>query len=220
VKSFKDHRITIYENPVNLGCSGNYNKSLSYATGVYVKLLCGDDMIAPDCIEKQVNAFEANEGMHIVMVTGGKEIINRQGICLFEKKFPGKGFYEGKKAVRKSIFYGTNLFGEPGLPLMKTEVVRKTDGVGHKYCNDFELSCQVLLHGNLFVLSDVLFKFRILSTSESAKAGWSQAKSVKSYFSFLYGQKVYGISRSLLFWGNSMVNLMTFARNLIFRFMT
>lgn len=222
-KTFIDSRISIHENERNLGSSGNYNQALSYANGKYVKLLCADDVVAPDCIEKQVRAFEENADKNIALVTAEKRIINEKGKYLFTKKFPGKGFFEGKKAVRKSVRNGTNIFGEPGLPLMKTEVLRQTSGVIEDkyftYCNDFDLWCKMLLLGNLFVINEPLFSFRIVSTSTTSGTGWRQAKVMKDYFTLLYNQKQHSISKPALLLGKLMVNVMTFARNMVYKFM-
>ena len=224
VKTFTDPRIAIHVNAQNLGSSGNYNKALSYATGKYAKLLCADDMIAPDCIEKQVKAFEENADKNIVLVTAEKRIIKQNGKYLFTKKFPGRGgLINGKKAVRKSIRNGTNIIGEPGLPLMKTETLRQTSGVTEDkyftYCNDFDLWCKMLLHGNLFVIKEPLFSFRIVATSTTSKTGRQQAKVVKDYFTLLHRQNLHNISKPTLILGKCMVNLMTLARNMIYKFM-
>ena len=222
VKTFTDPRISIHVNEHNLGSSGNYNKALSYATGKYAKLLCADDLITPDCIEKQVRAFEENEDENIVLVTAEKRIINEKGKQLFVKKFPGKGIIDGKKVVRKSVRNGTNIIGEPGLPLMKTEAMRQTSGVIEDkyftYCNDFDLWCKLLLYGNLFVIKEPLFSFRIVSSSTTSKTGWQQAKVVKDYFTLLYKQDLHNISKPTLLFGKFMVNMMTFARNMIYKF--
>jgi glycosyltransferase involved in cell wall biosynthesis len=221
-KTLTDPRVSIHMNEHNLGCSGNYNKALSYATGTYVKLLCADDLISPDCIEKQVRAFEENKDKNIVLVTAEKRIISESGRYLFAKKFPGKGLFDGKKAVQKSVCNGTNIFGEPGLLLMKTEVLRKTSGVIEDnyftYCNDFDLWCKMLLHGNLFVIKKALFSFRIVATSTTSKTGWQQAKVMKNYFTLLYKQDLYDISKPALLLGKFMVDVMTFARNMIYKF--
>jgi glycosyltransferase involved in cell wall biosynthesis len=221
-KALADPRISMHVNEHNLGSSRNYNKALSYANGKYIKLLCADDLISPDCIEKQVRVFEQNADKNIVLVTAEKRIIKENGKYLFTKKFPGKGLFDGKKAVQKSVRNGTNIFGEPGLLLMKTEVLRKTSGVIEDnyftYCNDFDLWCKMLLHGNLFVIKESLFSFRIVTTSTTSKTGWQQAKVMKNYFTLLYKQNLYNISKPALLLGKFMVNLMTFARNMIYKF--
>lgn len=221
IKSFDDKRIQLYENEKNLGCSGNYNRVLSYAKGQYTKLLCADDIIIPTCIEKQTAAFEKQKDKNIVLVTAHKYVINYKGKSLFVKKFPGKGFINGKKAIRKSVLHGTNIFGEPGLPLMKTSILKKTSGViedkYYTYCNDFDLWCKMLLLGNLYVINEPLFSFRIVSNSVTSNAGWKQASILKKYFDLLHNDKKYGISAFTLFIAKIMVNVMTFARGLVYK---
>ena len=167
IKKFEDKRIQVHENEKNLGCSGNYNRVLSYAKGKYTKLLCADDIIIPTCIEKQVAAFEQHADKNIALVTAHKFVINEKGKKLFVKRFPGKGFISGKKAIRKSVLHGTNIFGEPGLPLMKTSILNQTSGViedkYYTYCNDFDLWCKMLLFGDLYVINEPMFSFRIVS---------------------------------------------------------
>ncbi|MDR2384336.1 MAG: glycosyltransferase [Tannerella sp.] len=222
VKSFADPRITVYVNEQNLGCSGNYNRALSYAKGKYVKLLCADDLITPNCIERQVQAFEENEGKNIVMVTASKYVINESGKRIFSKSFPGRGLIDGKKAVQKCVRHGTSLFGEPGLLLMKTESLRKTEGVIEDkyftYCNDFDLWCKMMLQGNLFVISGKLFSFRIVSTSVTATTGRKQAQILKKYFARLCADPAYGLTRTDYYTGKYMMYIMCFARNIVYKF--
>lgn len=221
VKSFNDDRIQFYQNEKNLGCSGNYNRVLSYAKGKYTKLLCADDLIIQACIEKQIAVFEKYSNRNIVLVTANKYVINDKGKRLFVKKFPGKGLIKGKKAIRKSVLNGTNIFGEPGLPLMKTEILRKTNGViedkYYTYCNDFDLWCKMMLLGDLYVINEPLFYFRIVPTSVTSNAGWKQASILKKYFGLLHNEKKYGISIYTLFIGKIMVNIMTLARALVYK---
>ena len=58
IRKFTDPRIRLIQNEANLGLGANWNKALSCATGTYVKLLCADDLIYPDCLQRQVEALE------------------------------------------------------------------------------------------------------------------------------------------------------------------
>jgi glycosyltransferase involved in cell wall biosynthesis len=216
VKSFVDPRITIYVNKHNLGCTGNYNKALSYAQGTYVKLLCDDDIIVPQCVEKQVAAFEQNKDKNIVMVTANRAIVSEDGRQLFKIiHFPHTGIMEGRKAMKKSIRSGTNIFGEPGLPLLKTEVVKKTEPLTIKYCNDLELWGKVLLHGNLFVINDILFNFKLVTTSETVRIGWEQWKFLKQLIESLATNPAYKLSTFDVVWGKFMVYIKCLMRNIV-----
>jgi glycosyltransferase involved in cell wall biosynthesis len=220
VHTFHDTRIRVYVNAQNLGCTENYNKALSYAQGTYVKLLCNDDIIAPHCIEKQVAAFEQNKDKNIVMVTANRAVINEAGKQLFKIiHFPRAGIVDGRKAVRKSVRSGTNIFGEPGAALLKTAVVKKTEPLHIHYCNDFELWCKMLLHGNLFASNDVLFSFRVVTTSETARIRWRQVKFLKQLIKNLAANPAYKLSIFDRVWGKFMLYLKCVMRNVFISFL-
>jgi glycosyltransferase involved in cell wall biosynthesis len=223
VKTFNDHRIKIFINEFNLGPSGNYNQALSYAKGEYTKLLCADDMLYPDCIKEQVAVFQTNKEQNIVLVTANKDIINEAGKKVFSKSFSGKkGLIEGKKAIKRSIRKGTNIFGEPGLPLFKTAVIDKKDYIitdkYYTYINDFDLWCKILLQGKLYVIDKKLFAFRIVSSSVTSNTKWKQAVCFQNYIKMLSIDKRYNITSFDLFSGKIMSWAMCFARNLVFKF--
>jgi GT2 family glycosyltransferase len=217
-KSFTDKRIAVYKNEQNLGNTINYNRVLGYANGKYIKLLCADDLIAPECIARQVAIFEENTDNDIALVACHRHIIDAAGKRLFTKKCCIRGYMNGKQAVRMSILHGTNIFGEPGVALLRRDILAKTAGLIVPYCNDFELWCKMLLHGAVFVVDESLFSFRIIPTSVSAKTALGQAKIMKEYFTTLYKNSNYGIARSTLVVGKILAVILCIVRNAVFRF--
>lgn len=219
IKQFNEPRIRLHINEKNLGCSGNYNHVLSYATGKYVKLLCADDIIDPDCIEKQVQAFEENADKNIVMVTANKTIINADGKRVFTMKFPGRGFFEGKKVIKMTIRRGTSIFGEPGCNLLLTEALRKTPGVladkYYTYCNDFDLWLKMMLQGNLFVVDKILFHFRIIPNTVTSSTKWKQLKIFRKFLSRIHSDTAYNLSSFDIMMGKSIGFIKGVARNIV-----
>lgn len=180
IKKISDNRIQLSVNSENVGMLENFNIVLSKAEGKYVKLLCSDDRISSDCIEKEVSVFQNNPNKDLVMVSAEKFVIDEKGKQLFAKRFPGKGgFYEGGKVIRKSFRYGTNIFGEPGSVLFLNEAVKKAGKINIPieltYVVDLQLYAQVLKQGNLYVLKEPLFSFRITKNSYTAKSKWEPA---------------------------------------------
>lgn len=223
VSAFTDSRIKLFVNDSNLGMFRNFQAALSRASGKYVKCLCADDVITPDCIEKQVNAFLQHPNDNIVMVTCDKTVINEQGKELFKKGYPAKeGIYNGMSAIRKSFLHGTNLFGEPGCVLFDRDVAGKTSGFitddSLTYVMDFNFFCQLLKHGNLFVIKETLFSFRVISTSGTAGFKWSQAKIFNAYIDKCYREKFIEMPWYERFIAKGMAWLMCIARNIVFKF--
>ena len=52
----KDNRVKVYRNASNLGLVGNWNATLSYASGEYIKWLFQDDWMEPNAIAEFVEA--------------------------------------------------------------------------------------------------------------------------------------------------------------------
>lgn len=181
IQSFPDPRIKLYVNEKNFGMLGNFNIVLSKAKGTYVKLLCADDYITFDCIEKEVSVFLEHADENLVMVTAAKYVIDEKGKQLFIKRFPGKeGLYDGVKTLKKTFRHGTNIFGEPGAVLFANEAVKQAGLIQLPevltYVVDIQLYAQILKQGNLFVLREPLFSFRITNQSYTAKSKWEPAR--------------------------------------------
>lgn len=52
VEKIRDERIRLFKNEENIGLNGSLNKGLSLAKGTYIKFLCADDMLRPNCLER------------------------------------------------------------------------------------------------------------------------------------------------------------------------
>lgn len=62
--------IIVSQNPQNIGTAKNFDIGCSRACGKWIKILGGDDMLFPDCIEKNVSFAEAfNEDILVVSET-------------------------------------------------------------------------------------------------------------------------------------------------------
>lgn len=62
-------------NGTNVGNTKSFNKALQLSTGDYIIDLAADDILLPDCIEKQINAFLNSELKNIGIVYGNAELI-------------------------------------------------------------------------------------------------------------------------------------------------
>lgn len=223
VRKFSDDRIKLFVNDCNLGMIQNFQIALSRASGQYVKCLCSDDTITPDCIEKQVDVFLSHPNDNIVMVAAEKNVINKDNKILFRKPFPGKaGLYDGKKAIRKSFLHGTSIFGEPGCVMFVNAIAKRTTGFIIEdelaYVVDYNFYCQLLQHGNLYVIKEPLFSFRVISTSGTAGFKWSQARIFNALIDKYYREGVIDYCWIVRSYSKTMAWLMCIARNMVFKF--
>ena len=112
IRNIPDERIRLYQNEQNLGMSGNWNRCLELVTGDYVKLICADDLLARDCIEKEVGALIAHP--EAVLAESDSKLVDIDGIAHGTyKRFHTSGLTDGKKIAKRGIL-SQNYFGEIG----------------------------------------------------------------------------------------------------------
>ncbi len=172
--SFADARIKLFRNPGNLGPEGNWNKAVSNVRGKYVKLVCGDDILFPTCLEKQVAVFEDPLNRGVTLVSSQRTIIDPEGKTLIKKvNFVNGGRKGMVEVIRKMIRMGTNIIGEPVCGLYPAELISKTTGYSATvpYTIDLDFWIQVLNYGDLFVIDEPLCAFRISDLSWSSRIG-------------------------------------------------
>ena len=114
--SYDDPRVRCLRNASNLGAEGNWNRCLAEATGTYVKLLPDDDVLAPECLQRQVDVLQADTREEIALVFCARRIIDGEGRLMFERRMFGRAprRLTGRALFRRCLYRGTNVIGEPG----------------------------------------------------------------------------------------------------------
>ncbi|ABB24098.1 glycosyltransferase family 2 protein [Pelodictyon luteolum] len=172
--SYADPRIRLQQNERNLGPEANWNRAVSEVSGRYVKLVCGDDILYPSCLEKQVAAFRdpMNEG--VSLVSAQRAIIDSHGKTLISKvNFLDEGRKGPVEVVRKMVRMGTNIIGEPVSGMFPSEAIPRTRGYSARvpYTTDLDFWLQLLQLGDLYVIDEPLCAFRISDASWSSRIG-------------------------------------------------
>lgn len=156
-----DGRIHFYKNDQNIGLTGNFNKCLKYAQGVYIKFLCSDDVLLPECLEKMVAALDARQS--VTLVCSGRLILNEADEKLGFKQYPSADdIIQGSNVITKCLF-GKNYIGEPTAVMF-----RKNDLTGDfredlPQLMDMEMWFQLLERGDLLCIGGPLCAVRLHS---------------------------------------------------------
>ncbi len=108
VRAFSDGRIRLIENDRNLGHEGNWNKVLAEARGRFVKILPGDDLLYPRCLERQMAAFEDPSSEGIALVSCARDVIDEQGRRILKRAFPGRESFGAGPGSRSPLGSGRN----------------------------------------------------------------------------------------------------------------
>jgi glycosyltransferase involved in cell wall biosynthesis len=75
----KKPEIQFITNETNLGNTKSFNKALELAKGEFVIDLAADDMLLPNCVVLQINAFKNSNYKNLGVVYGNVELISENG---------------------------------------------------------------------------------------------------------------------------------------------
>jgi len=219
LRAYTDPRIKLLRNTVNIGACGNWNRLLREFSGRYLKILCADDVLYPDCLERQLAALETADDA-VMMVASCRDIIDEQGRKIFRRHYPGSsGRVAGHEVIRKIVRRGTNIIGEVSSVIIRREAVATAgefDG-SIPYVIDLDYWVRVLQHGDLLVMKEYLSAYRVSGTSWSVAITASQAENFATFITKI--NNVYGMALSPLdmFVGSLMARLNSQLRRVFYR---
>ena len=180
-----DGRVKIFRNKTRLGLVENWNRSIQYSTGEWVKFLFQDDLLYEYCIEKMLNAAEITK----TEVTGNFVVGERNFIIEDGVEDGLRHFYENSVLTLKDVFgdsplilpgefskailkkgAGVNFVGEPTSAMMKREICFQYSFFNRNLVHLCDLEYWTRLGSNegLVYIPEVLSEFRVHNRSASA----------------------------------------------------
>lgn len=177
-----DSRVTLLTSEKTIPAADNWNRALAEAKAEFVKLVCADDVLAATCVERQVQAAQAEPD--VVVVAARRRIIDATGAVVRANHGLGRleGKISGPTAVRECVRAGTNLLGEPAAVLLRRTALERAgpfDGA-YAFLIDLELWCRLLALGQLVALREPLADFRVHGESWSAGLAAEQAAQTRA----------------------------------------
>ena len=172
VRSRSARRSVRYErNAERLRTRGNFVRCFERANGEFVKFLCDDDLLAPQCVERLLDAFR--QAPDVTLATSHRQRIDAAGAPLADQPatvpiVAASSVIAGHTLANAILMAGLNTIGEPS-----TTLFRKADFVdkrpryfhfrgapGHGVI-DMVMWSVLLLKGNAVYLRESLSSFRI-----------------------------------------------------------
>jgi glycosyltransferase involved in cell wall biosynthesis len=217
-----DPRVRLFTTPAGGSAERNWNRVTREASGELVKLVCGDDLVAPDMLEKQVAAFDAHdEG--VVMVATSRDIVDASGRTILRDVGLGglEGRVPGGEALRRSVLRGANIFGEPCCVMMRRTALEAV-GLWHGtpgYIIDQATYCRVLLQGDFVTAPGPLAAFRVSATQWSVALAREQARSAAEMHRQLREMAPGLLSKRDVRVGNAMAALRALQRRVFYLYL-
>lgn len=209
-----DPRVTLLRTPAGGGAPANWTRVTEAATGEYLKLVCGDDLLEATCLEQQVAVLDANPGVVLtscrrtLVDARGKQFTSARGLAGLE------GVVPGRVAARRAVISGTNIFGEPACVMMRRDVLERAGGWAdtEPYVIDQQTFCNVLMHGDFFALPVSLASFRLSMGQWSVDLAGKQSAQVVGFHHRLADQNAGLLSRADLVRGDTLARGMAYVR--------
>lgn len=213
-----DERVRLLRTHAGGGAERNWNRVTDEARGELVKLVCGDDMIAPTCVEQQVEELRAHPSA--VLVSCRRDLVDPADKLLVRGRGLGplQGLVPGHEAVRALVRAGTNLLGEPMCVTMRTDVVRRCGGWSARdpYVIDQDMYMRALQHGDFVAQDATLAAFRVSSTQWSVELARGQAAQSASLYRRMHQEWPEAVSRSDEVLGSARAVAMSGVRRLAY----
>ncbi|WP_283231345.1 glycosyltransferase [Fusibacillus kribbianus] len=167
VESMDDPRIRLVKNEKNLGMTGNWNKCLAEAKGEYIKLICADDILYEESIEKELKALLAHPEVTLVM--SDTSLIDENGKrtgCF--KRYPRSGILDGRKVAKRALIF-KSFFGAPCNTMFPRSSYEQVGGFDPEfpYILDFDMWLRMACLGKIYVIHEELNGFRVRNDSNT-----------------------------------------------------
>ncbi len=187
IEKIKDDRIKLYKNEKNLGMSGNWNHCLHKCSGEFIKLICADDMLMEDCLEKEVRALM--EHPSAVLAESDTQLFDLNGKPKgFYKRYKTSGLTDGKKIARAGVFV-KNYFGAPLASTFRRSVLEQVGGFDawYTYILDYDFWVRLACLGDVYIIHEPLNYFRVRNDSNTGEvmAGDKTEAYVKEHYHLL-----------------------------------
>ena len=213
-----DPRVRLLRTEAGGGAPRNWERVTAAAGGQLLKLVCGDDIIYPDCLRMQVEAMDANP--EVVLVAAQRDLIDARGAILMSRRgLAGlTGRVAGRVAARRTVMVGANIFGEPACVLIRRKTLQDAGGWDgrHPYVIDEATYVNVLLRGDFFGIDRSLAAFRLSSSQWSVHLAREQSHQVIGFHHRLAGAASGLLSRTDLFRGDARARGMAYSRRLAY----
>jgi len=153
-----DSRFRYSRNSEDIGMARNFNACIATATGEYVQILCADDVLAPDSVNRLSAALR--EHPTAVLAAGARIFTDR---ALHPKQtmlpWPRQREFESKALLRECLIRG-NLIGEPSAVMFRRSAALRGFNTDYSQALDLEMWFHLLGQGSAVLRPEVVCSIR------------------------------------------------------------
>lgn len=177
---------------INTGTAGNCNRGIKAATGSWVKLIAGDDLLVEDGIEKLYKFSLDNSGADIVCGIGETFGVERDGYDHLVWQHNFKLYTILNTAEEQNWYLMRRNFISAGGIMMKKQLWESVGGYDEDIplLEDWPMWIRITKAGHkIFFSHDVVSKYRLTDTSVRSSNCMFSYSVLLFYYKYLYEKK-------------------------------
>ena len=186
LEQIDDPRVQVITMPRGTSAAGNWTAATMAAMGELTKLICQDDLLAPNAIELQVQDLIRNPSA--VMAIAQRDIVDAKGGTLYRARglsgLPkNQDTSAGTDVIRTCYLQGTNVIGEPLAVLFRTDALKGA----MPWKDENPLMLDLSTYQAVAPIGDVVLRrtsvgaFRVSSSSWSTRLARQQVEQTKQW---------------------------------------
>lgn len=153
-----DDRIRYIRNETTVAMAENWNRCLIEATGVYVNILCADDLLEPQYLQKTVEILDAQPD--VILVSCGRLLVTEDLGPLSSLSFSDRPLIENGYSVINTCLREGNRIGEPSSAIFRRTNATRGFHTGYRQIVDLEMWFHLLEQGNYAFIPEKLCMIR------------------------------------------------------------
>ncbi len=193
-----DPRFHFFRQEENIGMVGNWNWCLARARGTYVQFLFADDFfVRADALSKLASALDRCSGAGLAVASRYiADTDSRLSLCVND--LGRSGVYRGDSVVRRCLFRGANLIGEPSVVMFRRALMQRGFDSGFRQAVDLEMWCFFCSGSDIFFIEEPLCAFRRHEAQQTVINARRNIGELELYYIFeRYRSLLGGKSRSI-----------------------
>lgn len=153
-----DPRIRYRRNEANVGPVRNFNLCLEAASGDLVKILCSDDVLEPECLERSAGILETHP--EVSLVATARRVVREDLSPVRTIGYSvGPVLERGHRVIGKCLWHG-NLIGEPTAVMFRRSHAARGFDPAYRQMVDLEMWFHLLERGDFAFIPEPLCRFR------------------------------------------------------------
>jgi len=153
-----DARISYLRQAENLGLGRNFSACIARARGEFIKFLCDDDMLAPECVASLVPLLVAND--RVALAACARQFVGDDLVPIRVAALRNHStVIDGARMARECFAFG-NRIGEPTAVLFRRRDAMRGFDARYEQAVDLDMWIHLMEKGSLAFLSEPLCSVR------------------------------------------------------------